>query len=355
MEQILEAIQSGASGDDIGALPIPESYRAAYVQRDEAAMFEGVESWDKDPRKSLHVDEVRTPELAPDEVYIAVMASSINFNTVWTSIFEPLPTFGFLDRLARDSEYGQRHARDEHIVGLRCVGCRSARRCGGSQLEARRPRHGAVQLRRRPGPERAQRLDARFQPEDLGLRDELRCARRPLGREGQPADAQADAPHVGGVGGQRSVQRHVVPHARQRQRCPHEAGRQRPDLGRHRRHRRLRRAVRPQRWWHADRCRVVARARRDPQPDGLRSRHRPQGGELPVLVRRAHSGRVGVATLRQGHPRRQQRRGRRHRVRTSGPLDDGSVGVRRQARAARSSPAQPRRATWSSSTTGTSG
>ncbi|MFT6762226.1 MAG: crotonyl-CoA reductase, partial [Candidatus Aldehydirespiratoraceae bacterium] len=117
MDKILEAIQAGASGEEIANIPIPESYRAAYVQRDEAAMFEGVDSWDKDPRKSLHVDEVRTPELAPDEVYIAVMASSINFNTVWTSIFEPLPTFGFLDRMGRDSEYGARHARDEHIVG----------------------------------------------------------------------------------------------------------------------------------------------------------------------------------------------------------------------------------------------
>lgn len=117
MEKILEAIQAGASGDEIAALPIPESYRAAFVKRDETDMFEGVDSWDKDPRKSIHVDEVRTPELAPDEVYLAVMASSINFNTVWTSIFEPLPTFGFLDRLARESEYAARHQRDEHIVG----------------------------------------------------------------------------------------------------------------------------------------------------------------------------------------------------------------------------------------------
>jgi len=117
MEHILEAIQAGASGDELANLPIPESYRAAFVKRDESAMWEGVDSWDKDPRKSLHVDEVRTPELAPDEVYLAVMASSINFNTVWTSIFEPLPTFGFLDRLARESEYAARHQRDEHIVG----------------------------------------------------------------------------------------------------------------------------------------------------------------------------------------------------------------------------------------------
>ena len=80
-------------------------------------MFEGVDSWDKDPRKSLHVDDVATPELAPDECLIAVMASSINFNTVWTSIFEPLPTFGFLDRLARESEWAKRHSLPYHVVG----------------------------------------------------------------------------------------------------------------------------------------------------------------------------------------------------------------------------------------------
>ena len=117
MQQILEAIQSGASGDDIANLPVPESYRAAFVRREDADMFEGVDSWDKDPRKSLHVDEVATPALAPDEVYIAVMASSINFNTVWTSIFEPLPTFGFLDRMARQNEWGARHALPYHVVG----------------------------------------------------------------------------------------------------------------------------------------------------------------------------------------------------------------------------------------------
>jgi crotonyl-CoA reductase len=117
MQEILDAIQSGASGDDIGGLAIPESYRAAFVSRDETGMFEGVDSWDKDPRKSIHIDDVPTPELAPDEAYIAVMASSINFNTVWTSIFEPLPTFGFLDRLGKESSWGARHALPYHIVG----------------------------------------------------------------------------------------------------------------------------------------------------------------------------------------------------------------------------------------------
>ena len=117
MEKILEAIQADASSDDIANLELPDSYRAAFVKRNEVDMFEGMDSWDKDPRQSLHVDEVARPTLAPDEVYVAVMASSINFNTVWTSIFEPVSTFGFLDRLGRESDYGARHAIDQHIVG----------------------------------------------------------------------------------------------------------------------------------------------------------------------------------------------------------------------------------------------
>ncbi len=122
MQEILAAIQAGAPGDELANLPIPESYRAAFVKRDEQTMWEGVASADKDPRKSLHVGEVPTPELAPDEVYVAVMASAINFNTVWTSIFEPLPTFGFLDRLGRESVWGARHAQPFHVVGSDAAG-----------------------------------------------------------------------------------------------------------------------------------------------------------------------------------------------------------------------------------------
>ena len=36
------------------------------------------------------MEEVPTPELGPGEALVAVMASAINYNTVWTSIFEPV-------------------------------------------------------------------------------------------------------------------------------------------------------------------------------------------------------------------------------------------------------------------------
>ena len=53
------AIQTGAPGDEIGNLALPESYRAAVVRKDEQEMWAGVDSADKDPRKSLHIDEVK--------------------------------------------------------------------------------------------------------------------------------------------------------------------------------------------------------------------------------------------------------------------------------------------------------
>jgi crotonyl-CoA reductase len=117
MEKILQAILNGASGEELAAIPLPTSYRAAIVRKEDEKMFEGVPSNEKDPRKSIHIAEVPVPEMAPDEVVIAVMASSINFNTVWSSIFEPISTFGALARLGRESKWAKRNDLDYHVVG----------------------------------------------------------------------------------------------------------------------------------------------------------------------------------------------------------------------------------------------
>jgi crotonyl-CoA reductase len=122
LSAIRGAIVGGARSEDFGTLPLPASYRGAVVRADEQEMFAGVPSADKDPRKSLHLDDVPLPELAPDEALVAVMASSINFNTVWTSIFEPVPTFGFLQRLGRESVWGARHDQPFHVVGSDAAG-----------------------------------------------------------------------------------------------------------------------------------------------------------------------------------------------------------------------------------------
>ncbi|HLZ38087.1 MAG TPA: crotonyl-CoA carboxylase/reductase [Mycobacteriales bacterium] len=118
MKEILEAILAGETGsDEFAKLPVPESYRAVTVHKDEANMFEGMPRRDKDPRKALHVEEVPLPELGPGEALVAVMASAINYNTVWTSIFEPISTFKFLERYGRSHSLAKRHDLPYHIVG----------------------------------------------------------------------------------------------------------------------------------------------------------------------------------------------------------------------------------------------
>ncbi|MBW3576344.1 MAG: crotonyl-CoA carboxylase/reductase [Actinobacteria bacterium] len=122
MDAIRDAILDGAVGDELARLELPETMRAAVVRKDEQEMFEGLEHHEKDPRKSLHVDEVPIPPLGPNEVLIAPMASALNYNTVWTSIFEPVPTFAFLERFAREGDLGARHDLDYHIVGSDAAG-----------------------------------------------------------------------------------------------------------------------------------------------------------------------------------------------------------------------------------------
>ncbi|WP_197321897.1 crotonyl-CoA carboxylase/reductase [Saccharomonospora sp. NB11] len=116
MQKILDAILADEL-DDIGRIDVPTSYRGVTVHADEVDMFEGMATADKDPRKSLHLDEVPVPELGPGEALVAVMASSINYNTVWSSIFEPLPTFNFLRRYGRTSPLAARHDQPYHVLG----------------------------------------------------------------------------------------------------------------------------------------------------------------------------------------------------------------------------------------------
>src|SRR5512133_3395785 len=129
MERILEAIMAAEHAADpaaelaaVAGLPVPDSYRGVVVRADDADMFAGMPSRDKDPRKSLLGQEVPTPELGPGEAIVAVMASAINYNTVWTSIFEPLPTFKFLQRYGKVSPLTRRHDLPYHVVGSDLAG-----------------------------------------------------------------------------------------------------------------------------------------------------------------------------------------------------------------------------------------
>jgi crotonyl-CoA reductase len=118
VRQIRDAIMSGtATTEDFAALDVPESYTAATLHAADEDMFTGVDSREKDPRQAIHIEDVPTPEVGPGEALIAVMASSINYNTVWSSIFEPVSTFGFLRKYGRTSPLAKRHDLPYHVLG----------------------------------------------------------------------------------------------------------------------------------------------------------------------------------------------------------------------------------------------
>lgn len=94
---------------------LPSSYRAAYLSREDENMFD--DASERDVRRSIRVGEVAMPELAPDEVLVAVMASAINYNTVWSATFQPLSTFRFLEQMGRRGGWDSRHDLPYHVIG----------------------------------------------------------------------------------------------------------------------------------------------------------------------------------------------------------------------------------------------
>jgi crotonyl-CoA reductase len=120
MDELTAAVLSGASPDELARLPLPTEFVAAHLRQEDVGIFAGAA--DQDVRRTLHVGPVPMPELAPDEVVVAVMASSINFNTVWSAIFQPVSTFDMLKRLAKAGGYLARHDQPFQVIGSDAAG-----------------------------------------------------------------------------------------------------------------------------------------------------------------------------------------------------------------------------------------
>jgi crotonyl-CoA reductase len=121
MDTLIDALLHDATPAQIAGIPLPESHLAACLHREDEGMF-SPDDKQPDVTRSIHVEEVPMPELAPDEVLVAVFASAINFNTVWSAMFRPASTFSFLDYQAKSSEWAARHATDRHVIGSDAAG-----------------------------------------------------------------------------------------------------------------------------------------------------------------------------------------------------------------------------------------
>ncbi len=119
MDALADAVVHGAAGE-LERLPVPEQYLAAHLRAEDVDRFAPGE--ERDVRRTIHVGDVPMPELAPNEVLVAVMASGINYNTVWSARFEPVPTFTFLRHYGRQDRWAARHDRPYHVVGSDAAG-----------------------------------------------------------------------------------------------------------------------------------------------------------------------------------------------------------------------------------------
>lgn len=117
---VVEMPAADTSAEEILARQLPATYKAAYVEKEDA-----VRLWEKpeaerqraDVRDTLKVGQIEMPEPAPDEVVVAVMASALNYNTVWSARFEPIPGFLFLDFLGKTGGWNERHNQDFQVLG----------------------------------------------------------------------------------------------------------------------------------------------------------------------------------------------------------------------------------------------
>jgi crotonyl-CoA reductase len=121
----LETTVGDSAVDEIVARGVPETYKAAYVEKEDAIKLwaEPEETRPRaDVRETLKLGEIPMPELAPDECLIAVMASALNYNTVWSARFEPIPGFVFLNHLGKTGGWNERHDQDYHVLGSDAAG-----------------------------------------------------------------------------------------------------------------------------------------------------------------------------------------------------------------------------------------
>ncbi|MEU7582070.1 crotonyl-CoA carboxylase/reductase [Streptomyces sp. NPDC041068] len=120
MSDLSRAVVDGASPEVLERLVVPEEYTAAHLRIEDVAAASGAE--ERDVRDTLHVGPVPMPELAPDEVLVAVMAAALNYNTIWSAKFEPIPSFTFLRHYGKQGGWAARHDQPFHVVGSDAAG-----------------------------------------------------------------------------------------------------------------------------------------------------------------------------------------------------------------------------------------
>lgn len=118
LSAIHDAIESEhTTVDDFTNLTLPDTMMAAVLLKRDEETFLNMPHAEKDPGQTLHHEEVPLPEVKPGQALVALMASGINHNTVWSSLYEPMSTFQYLNQFAKANPNFKHHVQDYHILG----------------------------------------------------------------------------------------------------------------------------------------------------------------------------------------------------------------------------------------------
>ena len=199
MNQIKDAILAGDTSATTSAVSrCPSPTAPCWCARTSRTCSRAWPTKDKDPRKSLHVEEVPTPELGPGEALVAVMASRSTTTPSGRRSSSRSRRSASSSATAACPTLTKRHDLPYHVVGSDLAGVVLRGRPRRQQVEARGRGRRALPVGGAGGPGRPRRHDDGPAAADLGLRDQLRRPGRAGAGQEQPADAQARPPHLGG-------------------------------------------------------------------------------------------------------------------------------------------------------------
>lgn len=102
--------------------PIPAYMNAIVIRREDEKTLQKILEVNKRMDAAIHFQEVPVPEPSFGEVLIAVMAASLNYNTLWSLRHEPVSPFRYLGQFAQLEPGNERHNLDYQIIGSDACG-----------------------------------------------------------------------------------------------------------------------------------------------------------------------------------------------------------------------------------------
>ncbi len=107
---------------DVLSRPIPEAMRALVLLREDEQRMRSLPEEKLHGFATLHYRDIPVPRPGVGEVLVAVMAASLNYNTLWSARHEPMSPFRYLGQFAQLEAGNERHNIDYQVIGSDACG-----------------------------------------------------------------------------------------------------------------------------------------------------------------------------------------------------------------------------------------